>query len=305
MDFTQLPDFIYADLVNWFRAALRYIPRIAIAILILLLFAFLSRWVSRWVTRGVDRFSENLSLINLTGAITRVVVLAVGLFVALGVLGLDKALTSLLAGAGVIALAVGFAFQDLTTNFISGTIIALARPIQVGDTIETNGFTGEVLDVKLRSIVLNNGQGQTVEIPSKDVFQKPVTNFSRIGQRRIELVAGVSYLDDLVLAQQVALAAVRRLPFILPDRPIDLHYRNFGDNTIQFMLWFWINPVVTAPPAALSEAIKAVKQAFDQNQILIVFAGHTFDLKQKLADRQASAILPGESAGGLSSQPVV
>ncbi|RYC70558.1 MULTISPECIES: mechanosensitive ion channel family protein [Spirosoma] len=285
MDFSQTYNILYTDLANWTRAAIRFIPKVAVAILLLLVFTFLSRWISRWVSRGVDRFSNNQSLINLTGAVARVAVMAIGLFVALGVLGLDKALTSLLAGAGVIALAVGFAFQDLTTNFISGTMIALARPIQVGDVVETNGFTGEVLDVKLRSIVLNNGQGQTVEIPSKDVFQKPITNFSRIGLRRIELTAGVSYLDDLAKAQQVAQQAVRQLPFVLPERPVDLHYRNFGDNTIQFMLWFWINPARTSAPAALSEAIKAVKQAFDQQDILIVFAGHTFDLKQKLASQ--------------------
>lgn len=298
MNYSKVAGLIYAELSSWTQTAVRYVPRLALAVFLILLFAGLSRWVSRLVAQGVDRFSNNLSLINLTRAITRVAVLAVGLFVALGVLGLDKALTSLLAGAGVLALAVGFAFQDLTANFISGTMIALARPIQVGDTIETNGFTGEVIDVKLRSIVLNNGQGQTVEIPSKDVFQKPVTNFSRIGLRRIELVAGVSYLDDLTQAQRVAQAAVRYLPFVLPDRPVELHYRSFGDNTIQFMLWFWINPALTVPPVALSEAIKAVKRAFDENGILIVFAPHSFDLKQRLSSGQATD--PVEAAG----QPV-
>ncbi len=238
------------------------------------------------MTKGLHQISSNQSLVNLTGAVIRAVTVAVGLFIALGVLGLDKTVTSLLAGAGVIALAVGFAFQDLTANFISGTMIALARPIQVGDTVETNGYTGKVLDIKLRSVVMDNGQGQTVEIPSKDVFQKPITNFSRIGQRRIELTAGVSYLDDLAKAQQVAKAAVARLPFVLPGHSVELHYRNFADANVQFVLYFWINPVTTNWQAALSEAIMAVKRTFDEHQILIVFAGQTFDLKQKLMNNQ-------------------
>ncbi len=182
---SQFTDYVNANVYEWLRVALRFLPRIALALIVLFFFTVLSRWISRLVIRGFDRFSDNLSVINLTGAVVRVVIVAVGLFTALSLLGLDKAVTSLLAGAGVIALAVGFAFQDLTANFISGTMIALARPIQVGDTIETNGFTGTVLDIKLRSIVLDNGQGQTVELPSKDVFQKPITNFSRIGHRRI------------------------------------------------------------------------------------------------------------------------
>jgi small conductance mechanosensitive channel len=285
MDFSLAAGLIYAELSDWIRTAIRYTPKIAVAILLLVVFTFLSRWLSRWVVRGLDKISNNISLINLTGAVTRVFVLAVGFFVALGVLGLDKTVTSLLAGAGVIALAIGFAFQDLTTNFISGAMIAFARPIQVGDVVETNGYTGKVLDIKLRSIVIDNGQGQTVEIPSKDVFQKPITNFSRIGQRRVELAAGVSYIDDLAKAQQVAKAAVSRLPFVLRDRPVELHYRNFADANVQFVLWFWINNS-TSPQAALSEAMMAVKRTFDENQILIVFAGQTFDLKHKLAPPQ-------------------
>ncbi|MBD2755696.1 mechanosensitive ion channel family protein [Spirosoma validum] len=287
MDFSQAAGLIYAELTTWTRTAIRYLPKLAVAILLLVIFTFLSRWLSRWVIRGLARVSTNVSLVNLTGAVVRVFVVAVGLFVALGVLGLDKTVTSLLAGAGVIALAIGFAFQDLTANFISGTMLALAQPIQVGDIVETNGYTGKVLDIKLRSIVIDNGQGQTVEIPSKDVFQKPIKNFSRIGHRRIEVAAGVSYIDDLATAQRVATTAVSQLPFVVQNLPVDLHYRNFADANIQFVIWFWINPTVTNPQTALSEAIIAVKRAFDENNILIVFAGQTFDLKQKLADQKA------------------
>ena len=289
MNFSQAAGLIYAELSVWIHTAIRYIPKLAVAILVLVFFTFLARWLSRWMVRGLDRVSNNVSLINLTGAVSRVIILSVGLFVALAILGLDKTVTSLLAGAGVIALAIGFAFQDLTANFISGAMIAVARPIQVGDVVETNGYTGKVLDIKLRSIVINNGQGQTVEIPSKDVFQKPITNFSRIGQRRIELVAGVSYIDDLATAQQVAKAAIAKLPFILRDQPIEFHYRNFGDTNIQFVLWFWINSATTNAQMALSEAIIAVKKTFDEHHILIVFAGQTFDLKQKLAASQTPA----------------
>lgn len=286
MDFSQAPGLIYAELSLWIRNTIRFVPELAVAIIVFVLFTFLSRWISQGMVRGLRRVSDNQSLVNLTGALVRVMVIAVGLFVALGVLGLDKTVTSLLAGAGVIALAVGFAFQDLTANFISGTMIALARPIQVGDTVETNGYTGKVLDIKLRSVVMDNGQGQTVEIPSKDVFQKPITNFSRIGIRRIELAAGVSYIDDLAKAQQVATTAVASLPFVLKGHPIELHYRNFADANVQFVLWFWINPSTTNAQAALSEAIIGVKRAFDEHHILIVFAGQTFDLKQKLANTQ-------------------
>ncbi|GAB3508135.1 hypothetical protein GCM10027341_43520 [Spirosoma knui] len=281
MNLPQAAGLIYAELSAWIHTAIRYIPKIAIAILILVVFTFLSRWVSRWLIRGFDRFSNNYSLINLSGAVARVAVMAIGLFVALGVLGLDKTVTSLLAGAGVIALAVGFAFQDLTTNFISGTMIAIARPVQVGDVVETNGYTGKVLDIKLRSILLDNFQGQTIEIPSKDVFQKPIMNYSRTGQRRLELAYGISYLDDLAKAQQVARAAIMDLPFVRTDKPVEMYYRSFTIDNVQGFILFWIDQSKADTSLAMSEAIKALKTAFDQHSILMMFPPHTFDLKKR------------------------
>ena len=284
MDYSQAAGLIYTEIATWGRTAVRYVPRLALAILILVLFTFLSRWISRLVVRGFDRFSDNHSVINLTGAVVRVLVVGVGLFVALSVLELDKAVVSLLAGAGVVALALGFAFQDLTANFISGTMIALARPIQVGDVVETNGYTGKVLDIKLRSIVLDNFQGQTIEIPSKDVFQKTVINFSRTGERRLEVSYGISYADDLTKAQQVATQAVQALPFVRADKPVEVHYRNFTLDNVQGYVLFWIDLTKDTPPVATSEAIKALKTAFDQNDILMMFPPHTFDLKKRKRD---------------------
>lgn len=286
MDYSQAAGLIYTELAIWGRTAVRYMPKLALAILILVLFTFLARRISRLVVRGFDRFSDNYSVINLTGAVVRVLVVALGLFVALSVLELDKAVTSLLAGAGVVALAVGFAFQDLTANFISGTMIALAQPIQVGDTVETNGFTGKVLNVKLRSIVLDNLQGQTIEIPSKDIFQKPITNYSRTGQRRLEVSYGISYIDDLTKAQQLAIQAIESLPFVRADKPVDVHYRSFTLDNVQGYVWFWIDQTKTDPPFAISEAIKALKTTFDQSDILMMFPPHTFDLKKRKRDEQ-------------------
>jgi small conductance mechanosensitive channel len=281
MSFEEMLRLVFGQVNGWARAIVRHLPNLAVAILVIFLFGLLARLVRNLVVRALGRVSDNPGLVTLTGTIAVLVVNAAGLFVALGVLGLDKTVTSLLAGAGVIALAVGFAFQDLTTNFISGTFIALQRPIQVGDVVETNGFTGKVVEIKLRSVLLNNGQGQEIEIPSKDVFQKPLTNFSRTGQRRIEVSAGLSYLDDLEKAQRVALKAIRALPFALKNPPVELHYRGFTMDHVQFVVWFWIDPVRTNSNHAQSEAIKALKKAFDEADLLMMFPPHTFDLKKR------------------------
>lgn len=281
LNLEDMARFILERLETWGKTALVLVPNLVVALMVIVFFNFVSRYTRRLVVRGFDRFSDNISLINLTGTVVQLVVMALGLFIALDVLGLEKTVASLLAGAGVLALAIGFAFQDLTANFISGTIIALQRPIQVGDVVNTNGFQGKVVNIKLRSIVLDNGAGQTIELPSKDVFQKPIINFSRSGGRRIELTAGVSHLDDLDKAQRIAISAVKALPFIRKDKPVEMHYKGVSLEMIQFVVWFWIDPAKTDASKALSESIKTVKKSFDENDVLMVFPGYVYDLKKR------------------------
>lgn len=295
LDLPDVAHLIYLKLVRWAHDVLSFLPEIGIAVAVILFARFIAGFISRLIAGGLGRVSDNTSLVGLIGTVVRIVVVAVGLFVALGVLGLDKTVTSLLAGAGVIALAVGFAFQDLTANFISGTMIALARPLQTGDVVETNGFTGKVVEVKIRSIVLDNGQGQTIEIPSKDVFQKPITNFSRTGHRRLEVAFGVSYLDDLEQVQRVATDTIRALPFVEAAQPVQVYFRSFTLDTIQAYVWFWIDQRQSSPPEAQSEAMKALKTAFARASILMMFRPDTLDLKKRLAEESRPS-KPAEDA---------
>lgn len=282
ISFEEAARLVILRLDTWAKGAISNLPDMILALIIILLFNLVARYLRRLVVRSLTRFSHNPALVNLTGTAVQFAITCVGLFYALGVLGLDKTVTSLLAGAGVVALAIGFALQDLTANFISGIIIAVQRPIQVGDVVETNGFMGRVIAIKLRSVKLDNFAGQTVEIPSKDVFQKSITNYTRTGERRMELSAGISYVDDLSKAQVVAAAAIGKLPFITPGRAIDVYFKAFAGDSIQFYVWFWIDPTKVSPGKAMSEAIKALKTAFDQNDILLVFAPYTLDLKERL-----------------------
>ncbi|WP_266363683.1 mechanosensitive ion channel family protein [Tellurirhabdus rosea] len=286
LNIQELLGLIYKRLHAWAEIIFRNIPNFIVAVLLIVLFTLLARLAARILTRGLGTVSDNPALVTLTGTVAKLVITAVGLFFALGVLGLDKTVTSLLAGAGILALAIGFAFQDLTTNFVSGAMIALARPIQVGDVVETNGFTGRVVSIKLRSIVLDNFQGQFIELPSKDVFQKSVINYSRTGWRRLEVVCGVSYADDLEKAQQTATQAIQALPFVRADRPVEVFFKTFTLDMVQFTVGFWIDQPGTNPAHATSEVIKTLKKAFDEQDLLIPFVPHTFDLKKRVREER-------------------
>jgi small conductance mechanosensitive channel len=286
-------DPIANKLDRWLDDGLRLVPNILVAIVLLVVFRYLSSYASRVVSRLLTRASQNIGLVSLVSAVTRIVIFMVGVFFALGVLGLDKTVTSMVAGAGVLALALGFAFQDLTTNFISGAFIVIQRPIEVGDIIETNGFTGKVKSIGLRSVKLDNFAGQMVEIPSKDIFQKPIVNFTHSGERRVLVAGGISYQDDMELTEQLALKTIGSLDFLASAMPVEFNYTRLGETSIEFQLLFWIDQMKTTPGKSKSEALKALKKAFDLNKITMPVPSKTADNSGKtenaLAVAQAAA----------------
>lgn len=217
---------------------------------------------------------------------------------ALNVLHLQQTVTSLLAGAGIIGLALGFAFQDITANFISGVLLAFRKPIQVGDIIQAKDFTGMVEKIDLRITMIRTFQGLHVIIPNKDVFQSPVTNFTKTNERRIDLKVGVSYAEDLEEVKKIAIDSVSALPYLLPGKKVELHYSEFGDSAINFVLMIWVNyPDEPGYLRARSDAIIAVKKAFDKHGITIPFPIRTMDFGIKGGEK-LSQMKPDHQSNG-------
>jgi small conductance mechanosensitive channel len=207
--------------------------------------------------------------------------MAGGTFIALGVLQLDKTVTSLIAGAGVLTLVAGLAFQDLASNFIAGLLLQLRQPFRTGALIKTNDYFGIVEHINLRATVMRTHTGQRVYIPNKDVFNHPIENFSALGRRRVDIKVGVSYGDDLARAGDIAVAAVEGVPGREPDQPVELFYEGFGDSSINFVVRFWI-PFSREPEylEARSQAVMRIKQAFDAQDVTIPFPIRTLDFSR-------------------------
>ncbi|HIL57495.1 MAG TPA: mechanosensitive ion channel family protein [Rhodothermales bacterium] len=269
-------------LAGWLDALILLLPNFVVAVLIVLVAAVIARFVRKGVHRLLEKATRQSAgarnVIDLLGTVAYVIVLAAGTFIALGVLNLDSFVTTLLAGAGVVGLALGFAFQDIASNFIAGVLMAVRNPFTVGQIIETNGHMGTVKELTLRSTLIETFQGQTVIIPNAKVFQEPIVNYSTKGTRRVDVACGVGYGDDLQHAQQVAMSAIEDLEGRLSERPVQLYYTEFGDSSINFVLRFWVDfRKQTDFLGAQSEAIKAIKAAFDSEGVTIPFPIRTLD----------------------------
>lgn len=176
---------------------------------------------------------------------------------------LVMAVLVLLAGVGILGLALGFAFQDIASNFVSGVLLAFRRPFQVGDLIESNDLFGQVEQMNLRATLLRQFSGQIVCVPNKDIFTNPIVHFSALGERRVEVDVGGSYNDDLEHARQVALEAIEAIPLRKQDRPVAGYYKEFSDSSINFVLHFWIDFTSKQSDSleAQSQAVMRIKAA--------------------------------------------
>lgn len=263
---------------TWGDTLLALLPNLVVAIAILAVAWLASNLMRRLAVRVALKASARNAIARLLGTIVAITVLSVGLFIALGVLKLDKTVTSLLAGAGVLGIALGFAAQNVTANFLSGTLISLRRPYREGDLIETVDHFGTVQRIDLRVTRLETPTGQLVLIPNKDILESPLVNYSELGRRRIDLEVGVSYGDDLERAKKIAVDAVAEVEGRDANSDVELYYEEFGASSINFVVRFWI-PFVRQSEylAARSEAIIRVKKAFDANDISIPFPIRTLD----------------------------
>lgn len=212
---TNAFNLIYNKLNGWWESAVSMFPNFIVSILIIILFFIAAKYIKRLFKRGFDKIYGASAVINLFSNVVYLSILATGLFVALGILKLDKAVTSLLAGVGIVGLALGFAFQEIAANFISGVILSVNKPIIMGDIIEVNDNFGVVENLSLRTTSIRTFQGQKVLIPNKIIFQNPITNYTENGKRRIDLKVGISYGDDLEKVKKVAVEAINNLDDIL------------------------------------------------------------------------------------------
>ena len=224
MDIQASFDLVTNKIENWIQAIIKMVPNFLVAVLVIIIFFLIAKLIKKIVSKITYKISSSDAVNNLISNIVYIALLVVGIFVALGVLQLDKTVTSLLAGVGIIGLALGFAFQDTAANFVAGVIIAFRKPYEVGDVIQSGDFFGKVIRINLRTTDIQIFQGPIVLIPNKDVFQNPVTNFTVHGKRRIDLSVGVSYGDDLEKVRSVTIDAVKEVENLEASEDVTLFY---------------------------------------------------------------------------------
>jgi small-conductance mechanosensitive channel len=196
--------------------------------------------------------------------------IAIGLYIALKLVGID--LSSLAVLAGAIGVGIGFGLQNVVSNFISGVIILAERPIEVGHRIEVAGVEGQVMEIKLRSTVVLTNDNISVIVPNSNLISDPVVNWSYGDPKvRINLPIGIAYGSDVEGFRRAMIEVAVAHPKVLAAPPPEVFFIGFGDSSLDFELGVWTADMVRSPKKFRSELYYAIERTLRENKIEIPF----------------------------------
>jgi small conductance mechanosensitive channel len=279
-------------------------PGFLVSILVFFLIIFLARILSRFAQRlmrtALDRSPVSASnllrdfFIKMTG---RVVVL-LGVLIAISQLGIQ--IGPLLAGLGIAGFVIGFALQDVLSNFASGMMILVYRPFDVGDFVEAGGVTGKVSDMTLVSTKILTLDNQLLFVPNNKIWGDVIRNVTHQDQRRVDLVFGIGYSDDIDKAEKILLSIVDEHKLVLDDPEPAIKLHELGDSSVNFVVRPWVNTEDYWD--VYWDITREVKRRFDAEGVSIPFPQRDIHLYYEDSPVDGSRMKiagsgPGKSAG--------
>jgi small conductance mechanosensitive channel len=247
---------------------LGYLPLIAFAIVIFLIFWLFAFLLGKW--DGLyRRFTTNQFLADFVRQLTKLAVLVVGLVVAFDLLDAAALVSTVLGAAGLLGLALGFALRDTVENYIAGILLSMKQPFVHDDWVDIEGQEGHVLRLTSRATIVMTLDGNHVRIPNSKVFNGIVINYTRNPERRFHFDVGVSVDSNLAAAQNLAAKTLLEMEGVLQDPPPRVDVQSLGDFNVTLRVFGWVDQRRFDFFKVKSEAIRLVKEAFDQGGIIM------------------------------------
>jgi small conductance mechanosensitive channel len=211
--------------------------RVVGAIAVLIIGRLVAAAVRRAIRRGLERANIDATLVPFLANGTYYLVLSFVVIAVLSLFGVQTA--SLIAVLGAAGLAVGLALQGTLSNFAAGVMLLIFRPFKVGDFIDAAGTMGSVMEIGIFSTTLKSPDNIKIVLPNSQVYGQTIKNFNGYDTRRIDLVIGVSYDNDLQVALDTIRSVVTADPRVMADPEVQIAVSNLGDSSVDIVVRPW------------------------------------------------------------------
>ena len=264
-----------AEAVNFIQQAQEFIVtnapewgmKIAIALIIFIIGRFVARKLSQLMEKGLQRGGTDAMLVKFLGNITYGILLATVALAAIDTLGVN--ITSLMAILGAAGLAVGLALKDSLGNFAAGVMIIIFRPFKIGDFITAGGASGVVDEIGLFATLMHTGDNQRIIVPNSSILGGNITNVSAMETRRVDLVFGIGYDDNIGQARDIIMSVIEADERILKDPAPAVAVGELGDSSVNLNVRPWVNTGDYWPVRA--DLLEKIKVKFDEAGISIPY----------------------------------
>ena len=230
-DLNTLLAILTTQVANW-------APKVAGALAVLVVGWMLAGWAKRFTRKALQRSGVDAILVPFVAGLVHVVAISMVAVAAITTLGVGTA--SFVAVLGAAGLAVALAFQGTFSNFAAGVMLLTFRPFKVGDFVEVGGSSGSVKEIGIFTCLLTTPDNIQIRVPNSGVFGQTIRNFSASDTRRIDLVVGVGYDDDLGVALRTCLDVVNADPRVLADPAPVVAVSELGDSSVNLVVRPWV-----------------------------------------------------------------
>jgi small conductance mechanosensitive channel len=253
--------------------------KIVAAIAIFIIGRIAARMIVRGIKKLMTRANVEETLSNFLGSIFQAILIVVVIIAALEQLGVNT--TSVLAVFAAAGLAVGLAFKDSLSNFAAGIMLILFKPFKVGNYVEAAGIAGVVEQVRVFNTVMRTPDNREITVPNAQIYSGIITNYSARDTRRIDLVIGIGYEDNIGKAKQLIEAVLNKDERILDDPAPAIIVNELGESSVDLAVRPWVKSEDFLNTR--SDLLQGIKESFDANGISIPFPQRDVHLLQAAA----------------------
>lgn len=238
------------------------LPLLLVALAIVWIAWRFGGWLSKRQT--LERIDDrNPFLRDLARTTVRWLVMLVGVLIALEILDATALVGAVLGTAGVLGVVIGFAFKDILENYIAGILMSLRQPFAPRDHVVIDGNEGVIVALNSRATILMTLDGNHLRLPNALVFRSVTLNYTRNPSRRFQFEIGVGVEEDLVQAQEIGIAELRRIDGVIAKPPPRALIAALGDSNVQVRFHGWVDQRSHDFLLVKSEAIRRVKLALE------------------------------------------
>ncbi len=235
------------------------LPNFLAGLVVFLLFWTFGFFIKKLFAKGAATRWKDSILASYIGKLLGWTFYLIGSIAALHIMGFGGVANSLMAGAGVSAIIVGFAFKDIAENFLAGLLLLVSRPFEIGNIIEVSGAKGTVREMDIRTTHLRNIEGKDIYIPNSMIIKNPVINYTKDGLLRMDFLIGLDVPTDIAKVKKMLLEYLSKQPEVLKTPEYNVLTQNLGEFTVDVKVLFWIDVFKNKKisPSYLGETIRS------------------------------------------------